>query len=389
MTLEDQLKKMIALEGVTDAERSLLILSGCNTEDKVKTYRGHISRIDAMFKEHLRLSGLEGSEDEKKKLYALHRFVWRRKPARHYALARLGEFLSGFALWEKGNGKYKKDIRQLAEVVDNYIAGKVQVGNCLGLTALETVLALRNGLDVGVVLSNKHIQPFAPEEGYAIESTNLYGFGVGIPKKGKKCGLSALVASAASSRAHDCSIQDKALYEDIRDFADPEYSGFYRDKKRENRSMQEITADNYYNKGLLLSEMGWQRKAIESFTKAIELDGKHFAAFTERGKAKYGLGDYAGAEQDSARCLALNPINIQALVTMGNIRYQSRDFKGAAEFYTEAIAFSVPPDPVAYGNRALAFENMGEPEKAKADLLEAEKLKDEIAAIKELKETYK
>jgi len=71
-----------------------------------------------------------------------------------------------------------------------------------------------------------------------------------------------------------------------------------------------------------------------------------------------------------------------AVQTRGNIFYRQGDFEAAIQDYTEAIRFGADGD--AYGNRAYAYEELGDYARARNDYLKANALTDDREYLREL-----
>ena len=95
----------------------------------------------------------------------------------------------------------------------------------------------------------------------------------------------------------------------------------------------------YYNRGITYSENGEVERAIEDYTKAIELNPKFAQAYYQRGVAYSKKGEVECAIED----------------------------------YTQAIALK-PDDADAYYRRSKVWLHLGQPEKAKADMQTASKI---------------
>lgn len=419
MTLEEELISNLA-EGRIHLEKALLVISGCDTWEKLYNYKIKIDELDSRFKKYLEESGLKDSDSELKKAYALHRFLWNRCSRKNYALARIEDRLlrllsilppfSAVMLWP-AIGKYKDNEYKLSDVVDNYLAEKTKTGNCLGLTALYTVLALKNGIEAEVVLQPGHILSSIEANGKTmlIENTERYGFNIRIHKLGrwKKNGIETLVASEAHSAKVDAQEEQKDAYHDIEYFADPEYhvkdynrdskwqrllakaAGLFKRSRRINaKNAAKDTARNYYHRGNHLAERFQLEKAIADYTKAIEHDEKHFGAFCERGVLNYKIGNIAEAISDLTNALELNPISERSAYYRGNARMKTGNYKGAIEDYTIAIDFCETLFHEYYIKRARAYRANGEYDKSKQDFIKAEELQMELSSIDTLKSEY-
>lgn len=421
MTLEEQLKADLAITGSTNTEQALLIVSGCDTWEKLHEYKKHIGRIDAMFKEYLKDSGLEDSNDNKKKAYALHRFLWRRSPVKNYTLARAGDSVRGilqivppyslmpFNMLYAGS-KYKEEEGLITGVIDNYLNGEERTGNCLGLTALYTALALRNNIDAGIIKRPGHILSCIEEKGKTIliENTNRWGFGEKLQKLGRwnKSSLNTLIASEAHTKRGIATKSMEQAYSDIIHFACPEYTeaGYNKESiwqrllqtmsnamRRKNKSWNTegcTAAENYYSKGLWLANDYQLEKAIGEYSKAIELNEKHYLAFCERGVARFKLKQLNECIEDLTKTLEIDPENIRAAYYRARARHLTKDYEGAVEDYTTLIDCRVPMEPEDYTKRARAYRELGELEKSIDDFQAAEIAHKQIDAIYDLKSKY-
>ena len=108
------------------------------------------------------------------------------------------------------------------------------------------------------------------------------------------------------------------------------------------------------------------KRAIVNYSKAIELKPDNFAAYTNRGTARYVSGDRAGALADYNRAIELRPDDADAYICRGAARSASDDLAGAIADYDKAIALK-PDYARAYTNRGDARIANGDPAGALAD----------------------
>jgi serine/threonine protein kinase len=125
-----------------------------------------------------------------------------------------------------------------------------------------------------------------------------------------------------------------------------------------------------------LARHDWEG-AIESFTKAIELDPKS-AAWLKRGVAKGGKGDWDGAIADLTRAIELDPEHAQPWETRGAAKSQNGDNDGAITDLTRAIELD-PEHAMAWGDRGSAKLNKGDCDGAIPDLTRAIELDPKLA----------
>lgn len=109
------------------------------------------------------------------------------------------------ALWRTKPNRYNNHFL-LPQVLDAQLSedGAQQVGNCLGLTSLYTVLAKRTGLSTGVFLKENHIGSVVRSAGIQafVENTSPDGFGLDMQDVKKIFSANELVSITYSSKAH-------------------------------------------------------------------------------------------------------------------------------------------------------------------------------------------
>lgn len=168
MTLEDTLFEDIRNERQVDIDRALLIASDCDTEEKIAEYKAKLDELERCFKEFTKDErikihmGFMGYTGEKLIAGCLHEFLRYRRPVR-----------------------YAKDKPLLTEAIDAQLSPETkEVGNCRGLTALYTVMGIRNGLNVAVMYSHNHVMSrVRTKDGVInIENTAFNGFDVELPE---------------------------------------------------------------------------------------------------------------------------------------------------------------------------------------------------------------
>lgn len=122
------------------------------------------------------------------------------------------------------------------------------------------------------------------------------------------------------------------------------------------------TAEDYMESGKLLLKNGEISKAIEEFTKAIEIDSLNAMIFYERGMAYYSLADsttenaaenYKFAVRDLTETLALDPERVEIYRLLGAAKYKIYDLQGAVADMSEYLK-EKPDDAGAYSIRGQA-----------------------------------
>lgn len=101
-------------------------------------------------------------------------------------------------------------------------------------------------------------------------------------------------------------------------------------------------AEQYLEKGIEQVRQGNHLKAIEYYSKAIELSPEFSKAYTYRGSARYDLKDFEGAKQDYTRAIELDPFDPDPYDYRGRIRSMYYDYEGACEDFKKAEALGKP-----------------------------------------------
>lgn len=124
--------------------------------------------------------------------------------------------------------------------------------------------------------------------------------------------------------------------------------------------------DAYNMRAIAYSELNKLDKAIDDFTKCIEL--KPIAeAYYNRGAAYFAKGQYQLALNDLTQCLKLEPDNIKALYKRALCNYNLGDYSASLKDFNKYIAnYSI--NYKAYFERALVELQLGMLEQACKDL---------------------
>jgi len=115
----------------------------------------------------------------------------------------------------------------------------------------------------------------------------------------------------------------------------------------------------YYNRGVARVKKGDHDGAIEDFTRAIQIKPDYEAAYSNRGFARRKKGDHDGAIEDYTRAIQIKPDYADAYYNRGFARVKKGDLDGALEDYTRAIQIK-PDDAAAYYNLACLWSIKGD-----------------------------
>jgi tetratricopeptide (TPR) repeat protein len=98
------------------------------------------------------------------------------------------------------------------------------------------------------------------------------------------------------------------------------------------------------------------------------------ATFANRGIVYMAMEDYQRAIQDFTTAMRLRPDFGEINVNMGNVYYVDKSFAKAIAEYTTALEKKTSREFVAYLNRGMAYENLGDYDKAEADYRSAQEI---------------
>jgi tetratricopeptide (TPR) repeat protein len=284
-------------------EKGLLIISGLNTEKEIETYGRKLDQIHGGFVTKQQAKGQTSWSPSLRYMHStrakhLFEYLWNVKPMRCNS-----NFL-------------------LADVIDAQLNPKVnqRVGSCVGLTSLYTVLGLREGLDLTILVSDSHIvnKLSVDENIYHIDNTDPLGFNYDL---GEKYFIEYpaiyLLANVLNSRG-----MAKESGGDL--------------QRAEEDYHKAITINPNYpnghnNRGNIKLKRTDYRGAIRDYDRAIELYAQLTEAYYNRGIAKEGLGDHDGAIQDFDRAIELKPEDADTYWRRGIVRENLGDYSGAIE----------------------------------------------------------
>jgi tetratricopeptide (TPR) repeat protein len=132
----------------------------------------------------------------------------------------------------------------------------------------------------------------------------------------------------------------------------------------------------YYNRAVGYRLKGENEKALEDYTRAIELKPDFYQAYYNRSVIYYDLEQVKEATEDILKVLEINPKVYFAHYFFGLICYDHKDFEQALKSFNKAIELK-PDYKKAYMYRAKVFDKLGEYEKAQSDLAELKKLENQ------------
>ncbi|MFH2090815.1 MAG: tetratricopeptide repeat protein [Pseudomonadota bacterium] len=136
--------------------------------------------------------------------------------------------------------------------------------------------------------------------------------------------------------------------------------------------------EDWYQKGLFFNRIGQYEKAIDSFSRAVEIDPQNANAYNNRGAIWYLKENYGTAIEDYTKALELKPDVTDFYINRAAAWFKTGDFKKTIADYDQAIRLD-PRLAHAFNNRGMTFYFMGEYDKAVADHTRAIELNSEIS----------
>jgi tetratricopeptide (TPR) repeat protein len=312
--LENKLIQDIKAGKSVSLERTLLIISGLQTEGEIEAYTQKLDKIYNGFIERLMSKSplsLESTRNYMTRSMAkwLFEYLWNTKPRRCN---------SNFLLADVIDAQSNTDLNQ-------------KVGSCVGLTSLYTVLGLREGLNLTILVSDSHMvnRLRIDSSNFSdIDNTDPLGFDCSIKEEEfLEYPPIKLVANVLNSRGMAWERADN-LEKAGEDYekaieVNPDYANAYNNRgniKSKQRDYDGAMADYnraiglngqlveaHFNRGIARENLGDLAGAIEDFNRAIELNSEYGDAYFRRGSVKKRLGDYTGALSDFDKVLEIDP----------------------------------------------------------------------------------
>ena len=124
------------------------------------------------------------------------------------------------------------------------------------------------------------------------------------------------------------------------------------------RAPRQITADDWYNKGIEFFIMKKCNEALQAFDKAIELSSQYINAWINKGFILNNLGKYEEAIAAFDTVISLNPKSIDAWYNKGFVLDSICKYDKAIEAYDKAIELD-PQCIGAWNNKGIALSKLG------------------------------
>ncbi|GHA19951.1 hypothetical protein GCM10008090_32180 [Arenicella chitinivorans] len=131
----------------------------------------------------------------------------------------------------------------------------------------------------------------------------------------------------------------------------------------------------YQNSQRATQTLGVARQSLEPCNRAINdaalPKADMIASLVNRGIIHAALQDYVAAAKDYNRALELDETLGEAYINRGNLWFLAQRFDAAISDYDSALRYGVVNEHVAYLNRGMALEQLGQREAARASYQQA------------------
>lgn len=117
-------------------------------------------------------------------------------------------------------------------------------------------------------------------------------------------------------------------------------------------------SEAYFLRAKIKALIGDRSGALRDLDSTIKYNPKNYSALYQRGKAKAFEKNFDGAIRDYNKTLKVNPKLPDVLFDRGFAKYTQGDYFGAIDDYTRSLGLN--PTAVAYCNRAIANDELGE-----------------------------
>ena len=127
-------------------------------------------------------------------------------------------------------------------------------------------------------------------------------------------------------------------------------------------ALAEYRAEEYLLMLAIWSDGAERRRWLDE---ALTLAPGYDQAYLHRGSLRLSAGDVQAGVEDLDRCLEICPTNMSARINRGVGRHHLKNYAGAVDDYTEALA--IAPNAIAFANRGLATSALKHWDAAVAD----------------------
>jgi tetratricopeptide (TPR) repeat protein len=124
-------------------------------------------------------------------------------------------------------------------------------------------------------------------------------------------------------------------------------------------------AGYFYLRGIINNGRGKYSRALDDFTRAIELDQKDilYRCYLGRGLSYFNLLEYDAALTDLSQSIQQNDTVASAWYSRGMVNYELRDYPSAVQDFQKTLTYS-EGNAALYFNLGMSYFRLNEKEKA-------------------------
>ena len=126
----------------------------------------------------------------------------------------------------------------------------------------------------------------------------------------------------------------------------------------------------YFNRGIMYERIKEYKNALSDFSKAIEYYPAYIEAYLYRGIVLSVLHDYFSSKKDFNRVIEMDPSSYEAYQNRGSVNVALKDYRNALNDYTKAITLE-PFSVKAHINRGVLYRHLGDFNSALVDFSKA------------------
>lgn len=142
-------------------------------------------------------------------------------------------------------------------------------------------------------------------------------------------------------------------------------NGFKLPNVSSQKQNKEKTAQEWFNQGLEYQNRALYEKAIQAYTKALEVGGQSGDIYYNRGCAYAEMRKYDAAVADFSKAIELVPQDVEVYYNRGVVYDAKELYEQALADYNKVIELNTKYAN-AYYNKAIDLENLGRHAEAKA-----------------------
>ena len=160
----------------------------------------------------------------------------------------------------------------------------------------------------------------------------------------------------------------------------PKGSDLGRNQLEYAHTVKQLSAEDWFGRGITFEESKRYEEAIRAYTKAIEMNPLHTGAYNNRGNVWRDIGDFDRSYNDFNKMIELDSNSIFAYIGRGNALSDKGKYLQAIQDYNSCLLIN-PNFAEAYHNRGYAWMELKKYDKAISDFEKALQLKPQYTSV--------